>query len=179
MYLHATTGTLDYLSSLQKNNPHVSISARGPEAILYYEDSNEKSIFSTNMTYKILNEQGSLDKELPLSMFYIPAAGDGTYSLRGHLSDLSEELKAANGVVSFRTGLNISDENYIVLIKWADMSIYNDFKHTDVYKKYLTSDALKKFRNEESLFGDFLSWKTYYNIDDNEYTEEEKEELGD
>lgn len=179
MYLHATTGTIDFLSSLQEKNPHVSISARGPEAILYYEDNNEDSIFSTNMTYKVLNEQGSLDEELPLSMFYVPAAGDGTHSLRGHLSDLAEELKAVNGVVSYRIGINTRDENYIVLIKWADMSIYNDFKHTDVYEKYLTSESLKKFRNEESLFGDYLSSKIYYNIDDNEYTEEEKEELGD
>ena len=59
------------------------------------------------------------------------------------------------------------------------MSIYNDFKHTDVYEKYLTSESLKSFRNEESLFGDFLSSKLYYNIEDNEYTDEEKEELGD
>src|SRR5699024_12352954 len=110
--------------------------------------------------YEISYGPGAPDEELPLATVEIAAAGDGNYSLRGDLSDLSEELKAANGVVSFRTGLNISDENYIVLIKWADMSIYNDFKHTDVYKKYLTSDALKKFRNEESLFDDFLSSKT-------------------
>lgn len=179
MYLHATTGTIGFLSSLQEKNPHVSISARGPEAILYYEDDTKKSIFSTNMTYEVLNEQGALDEDLPLSMFYIPAAGDGTHSLRGHLSDLAEELRAVNGVVSYRIGLNTRDENYIVLIKWADMSIYNDFKHTDVYEKYLTNESLKKFRNEESMFGDYLSSKLYYTIDDNEYTEEEKEELGD
>lgn len=167
------------MTSLQEKNPHVSISARGPEAILYYEDNNEKSIFSTNMTYEVLNEQGSLDEELPLSMYYIPAAGDGTHSLRGHLSDLAEKLRTVNGVVSYRVGINTRDENYLVLIKWADMSIYNDFKHTDVYEKYLTSESLKSFRNEESLFGDFLSSKLYYNIEDNEYTDEEKEELGD
>lgn len=179
MYLHATIGTIDFLSSLQEKHPHVSISARGPEAILYYEDDNEKSIFSTNMTYKILNEQGPLDEELPLSVFYIPAAGDGTHSLRGHLSDLVEELKTVNGLVSYRIGINTHDENYIVLIKWADMSIYDDFKYTSVYEKYLTSESLKSFRNEESLFGDYLSSKIYYNIEANEYTEEEKEELGD
>lgn len=179
MYLHATTGTIDFMTSLQEKNPHVSISARGPEAILYYEDNNEKSIFSTNMTYEVLNEQGSLDEELPLSMYYIPAAGDGTHSLRGHLSDLAEKLRTVNGAVSYRVGINTRDENYLVLIKWADMSIYNDFKHTDVYEKYLTSESLKSFRNEESLFGDFLSSKLYYNIEDNEYTDEEKEELGD
>lgn len=167
------------MTSLQEKNPHVSISARGPEAILYYEDNNEKSIFSTNMTYEVLNEQGSLDEELPLSMYYIPAAGDGTHSLRGHLSDLAEKLRTVNGVVSYRVGINTRDENYLVLIKWADMSIYNDFKHTDVYEKYLTSESLKSFRNEESLFGDFLSSKLYYNIENNEYTDEEKEELGD
>ena len=179
MYLHATTGTIDFMTSLQEKNPHVSISARGPEAILYYEDNNESSIFSTNMTYEVLNEQGSLDEALPVSMYYIPAAGDGTHSLRGHLSDLASELRNVNGVVSFRVGINTRDENYLVLIKWADMPIYNDFKHTDVYEKYLTSDALKNFCNEESLFGDFLSSKLYYNIEDNEYTDEEKEELGD
>lgn len=179
MYLHATTGTIDFMTSLQEKNPHISISARGPEAILYYEDNNEKSIFSTNMTYEILNEQGPLDAESPLSMYYIPAAGDGTHSLRGHLSDLAAELRTINGIVSYRVGINTRDENYLVLIKWADIGIYNDFKHTDVYEKYLTSASLKKFRNEESLFGDFLSSKLYYNIDDNEYTEEEKEELSD
>ena len=111
MYLHATTGTIDFMTSLQEKNPHVSISARGPEAILYYEDNNEKSIFSTNMTYEVLNEQGSLDEELPLSMYYIPAAGDGTHSLRGHLSDLAEKLRTVNGVVSYRVGINTRDEN--------------------------------------------------------------------
>ena len=179
MYLHATTGTTDFLSSLQEKHPHVSISARGTEAILYYEDDKKMSIFSTNMTYEILYEQGSLDEELPLSIFYIPAAGDGTYSLRGHLSDLVEELRTINGLVSHRVGINSSDENYVVLLKWADLNIYDDFKHTDVYENYLTSESLKKFRNEESLFGNYLSSKIYYNIEDNEYTDEEKEELSD
>jgi len=179
LYLHITTGTLDFLSTLQEKNPQTTLSVRGSEAVLYYEDDQEKSIFETNMTYEVINESGSLDEETPMSVFYIPAAGDGTYSLRGHLSDFADELKTLNGLVSFRVGISPRDENYLVLIKWADTSLYNDFKHTDTFEKYLTSEALKKFRNEESLFGDYLSSKMYYTVEDNEYTDEEKEELGD
>lgn len=179
MHLHITTGTIDYLQSLHEKNPQTSMSARGTEAILYYEDEVEASIFSTNMTYEVTKASGSLDEELPLTMFYIPAAGDGQYSLKAHLSDLAAELSTINGMKSYRVGMNTRDENYIVLIKWANLDIYNDFKQTDVYEKYLTSDALKKFRNEESLFGDYLSSKTYYNLEDNVYTEEEQEELND
>ena len=179
MYLHTTSGTIDYLSTLQDKHPQISISARGPEAVLYYEDDAEESIFSANINYEILNSQGALDEDLPMSVFYIPAAGEGTHSLRGHLYDLAEELRAINGLVSYRVGINTRDENYVVMMKWADISIYNDFKHTDVFDKYLSSAALKKFRNLESLFGDFLSSKVYYSLEDNAYTEEDEEELGD
>lgn len=179
MYLHITTGTIDYLESLHEKNPQTSINARGTEAILYYEDDSDASIFSTNITYELFSEQGDLNAEAPLSMFYIPAAGDGKYSIRGHLNDLVDELKSINGLIAYRIGLNTHNENYILLIKWADLDIYSDFKHTDVYENYLTSNSLKKFRNEESLFGNFLSSKFYYSLKDNVYTEEEKEELND
>lgn len=179
LYLHLTTGTLDYLTSLHEKYDQTSISSRGTDAILYYEDNNEDSVFSTKMTYEIFKNMGGLDADGPMTMYYIPSAGDGFHSLRAHVLDLAKALADINGVLAYRVGVNEKKETYMILIKWADLSIYDDFKYTDIHEQYLTTEALKKFRTEESLFGDFLSSKTYYTINENVFSDEEKEELSD
>lgn len=179
MYLHLTTGTLDYLTSLHEKYDNTSISSRGTDAILYYEDDNEDSVFTTKMTYEVIENSGELDADGPMTMYYIPSAGTGFSSLRAHVTDLANELSQLNGVLAYRFGVNEEKETYMILVKWADLSIHDDFKYTDVHEQYLTTEALKKFRTEESLFGDYLSSKTYYTINENVFSEEEKEELGD
>lgn len=179
MYLHITTGTLNYLEDLQEKYPQTSLNAKGTDAVLFYEDNQVESVFATKKTYEVLYQEGELNGESPITIFYIPSAGDGFQALRMHLSDLTDQLQEMNGILSYRLAVNDKSETYVLFIKWADLLVHDDFKYTDAFKKYLTHDALKRFRNEESLFGDYLSSKTYYSVDDNEFTEEEKEEFSD
>lgn len=168
MQLHLTTGTRLYLKGIKQEHPEVYIGAMGQDAMLYYEDSKEESFFSTRHTYDIEHSKGVMDEENATSVHFIPIPDNKKGTMHGHIADLKESLQNINGVMSYRIGEAVNDESFVVLIQWADASTYRDFKNTDDYKSYLSSEALKKFRTAESLFHQSISARFFLPLTDNE-----------
>lgn len=176
MELHLTTGTLRYLKGIKQEHPEVHIGAMGQDAILFYEDDNSDSFFTSRHTYDIQHSKGTLDDENSTSVHFIPIPDNKKGTMHGHLSDLVEALETTNGVMSYRTGEAVNDESFIVMIQWAQATTYSDFKHTDAYHSYLSSEALKKFRTAESLFHQSISSSFFLPLKDNEEHSEEVED---
>lgn len=167
MQLHLTTGTLLYLKGIKKEHPEVHIGAMGQDAILFYEDDKEDSFFSTRHTYNIEHSKGTLDEDNATSAHFIPIPDNKKGTMQGHIADLEGALQKTNGVMSYRIGEAVNDESFVVLIQWAQGSTYSDFKHTEDYKVFLSSDALKKFRTAESLFHQSISARFFLPLKDN------------
>ena len=176
MELHLTTGTLRYLKSIKHEHPEVHIGAMGQDAILFYEDDNDDSFFTSRHTYDIEHSKGGLDDENATSAHFIPIPDNKKSTMHGHLSDLVEALENTNGVMAYRTGESVNDESFVVLIQWAAASTYSDFKHTDAYRSYLSSEALKKFRTAEYLFHQSISARFFLPLKDNDEQAEDPED---
>src|SRR5699024_11531901 len=116
----------------------------------------------------IEHSKGGLDDESSTLAHFIPIPNDKKSTMHGHLSDLVEALENTNGVMAYRTGESLNDESFVVLIQWAAASPYSDFKHTDAYRSYLSSEALKKFRTAESLFHQSISARFFLPQKDND-----------
>ncbi|WP_411842229.1 hypothetical protein [Salinicoccus sp. HZC-1] len=176
MQLHLTTGTITYMEGIKQKHPEVHIGAMGQDAMLYYEDDSKDSIFSSRHSYTVDHSDGDLGENNATSVHFIPIAENKTGVMLGHLSDLNEKLQKVNGVMSYRIGKSVNDESYAVLIQWAAASTYNDFKETDDYRNYLSTEALKKFRTAESLFHQSISTKFFLPMKDNEENTEDPEQ---
>ncbi|CAD2079076.1 hypothetical protein [Phocicoccus pinnipedialis] len=173
MYIHSTTGTINYLDTIFKEHDNLYFQANGENAVLYYEDSNNESMFKTKRSYKVINSMGELNDKLPLAVYHIPAYGTGKSTIISHLSDFAEKLKQARGLNAFRISQNIDGENYLVLLSFVELSAYHDFKDSDTFKNYLTMDVLKQFQNIEAMFQDYISTKLYFSL--HEYREQMNE----
>lgn len=176
MQLHLTTGTLRYLKDIRQEHPEVHIGAMGQDAMLYYEDDKEDSIFNSRHTYNIDHSKGALNAENATSAHFIPIPDNKKGSMHGHIADLESALQNTNGVMAYRIGEAVNDESFVVLIQWAGASTYSDFKHTDDYRSYLSSEALKKFRTAESLFHQSISARFFLPLKDNEEDSENPED---
>ncbi len=168
MQLHLTTGTLRYLRGVKQEHPEIHIGAMGQDAIVYYEDDKEESFFNSKHTYNINHSKGDLSDENATSVHFIPIPDNKKSTMHGHIADLEGALTNTNGVMSYRIGEAINDDSFVIMIQWPQGSTYSDFKNTDNYKAYLSSEALKKFRTAESLFHQSISARFFLPLKDNE-----------
>lgn len=173
MILHITTGTVRYLENLQDKHSGLMMNAVDQDAMLYREDEEESSIFDSASEYEVLYHQGVLSQENTVSTHYIPVSGNGSATILGHLSDLNQKLQNVNGLMAYRIGRALHKDSFIVFMQWADSSTISDFKDTDVYKDYMTTAALKKFRDVGALFQSSVSSKVYLPKEENEKRLEE------
>ena len=167
MNLHLTTGTVSYLKSLKEAHPEVNIAAIGHEALLYYEDGSESSVFKTKRTFSLIRSFGVLEENNTTSVHTIPVASDKRGSMTAHLSELYNVLQNVRGVQAVRIGESAEDSAFIALIQWAAASTYNDFKDTEDYSDYLSAKVLKRFRTAESLFQETITSKLYMPLEEN------------
>lgn len=177
MFLHITTGTVSYMKQLNEEHPELLLNAMGQDGILYYEDDNDTSIFNSDRTYQIMDSKGGMSQDYPIVVFTIPIPS-GSDLLISHLKDLHGELSEVNGLIAHRIGKSTSKESYVVMTHWASKEAFWDFKDTDVYTDFLSTDTLRRFRTLESLFHDYISQKKYLTLDENveEDDEDEKED---
>lgn len=173
MYIHSTTGTINYLESIYKEHDNLHIQANGENAVLFYEDDNKESMFKLKRSYKVIDSVEELNDKLPLAVYHIPAYGTGRSTIISHLSDFAEKLKDVRGLNAFRIAQNVDEGNYLLLLNFVELSAYHDFKDSDTFKNYLTMDVLKKFQNIEGMFQDYISAKLYFSLHD--YREKIKE----
>src|SRR5699024_12669228 len=110
MELLLTTGTLSYLKGIKHEHPEVHIGAMGQDAILFYEDDNNDSFFTSGHTYDIEHSKGELDDENATAAHFIPIPENKKSTMHGPLSDLGEALGATNGVMAYRTVGDVSGE---------------------------------------------------------------------
>lgn len=167
MRLHITTGTLGYMTSMKEKNPRLMMNARDQEAMLYSED-DDASLFASGYDYEILYSHGSLSEENTIHIQYIPVSGSGNASILGHLSDLNQKLQNIRGLLAYRIGHSDDRDTFIVFTQWPSSSTISDFKNSDVYRDYLTTDVLKKFRDAGAMFHSYSASKIYLPARENE-----------
>lgn len=168
MYIHKTTGTVGYLKEIYKKHNNLYIQANGEDAVLYYEDDSNESMFNSKRSYKVQDSMGDLNDKLTTVIYHIPAYGIGRSTIIGHLTDFANKARQMKGLSSFRIATRIDDGSYLVMLTFVELAAYHDFKHTTTYKNYLTTEVLKKFRNEEGMFQDFVRSTIYFSLYDNE-----------
>ncbi len=167
MKLHITTGTLGYMASMKEKNPSLMMNARDREAMLYIEDE-EAAVFASGYDYEILHSHGSLSEDHTIYVQYIPVSGSGNISILGHLSDLNQKLQNIRGLQAYRIGQSDDEGTFIVFTQWPGKSTISDFKSSDAYRDYLTTDVLKRFRDAGAMFHSFSASKIYLPADENE-----------
>lgn len=167
MKLHVTTGTLDYMTSMKEKNPKLMMNARDREAMLYTEDE-DASLFASGYDYEILHSHGSLNEENTIHIQYIPVSGSGNAFILGHLSDLNQKLQNVKGLLAYRIGHSDERDTFIVFTQWPASSTISDFKTSEIYRDYLTTDVLKKFRDAGAMFHSYSASKIYLPVKENE-----------
>ncbi|MFC3388081.1 hypothetical protein ACFOU0_05770 [Salinicoccus sesuvii] len=161
------------MQQLKSKHPDINLGAIGQDAVLYYEDNSNDSIFSSKQSYNLDKTSSDLDEDRPTSIHFIPIPGTRKEPMYGHLAEIHEILNETKGVMAYRIGESLSEEGFIVLTQWAKTSTYNDFKQTNNYKNYFTAEALNKHRTAEALFHKSVSSKLYLPLKDNAAEEDE------
>src|SRR5699024_12457342 len=124
----------------------------GQDAILFYEDDNSDSFFTSRHTYDIQHSKGTLDDENSTSVHFIPIPDNKKGTMHGHLSDLVEALENINGVMSYRTGEAVNDESFIVMNQCVQATTYNDFIQPDAFQSYIRTLVSKHCLNNLYLY---------------------------
>jgi len=166
MYGFMTTGTAAFLQQLMEKHPKKAFQfmRSGTKALLYYEDTNKKSIFVSGRSGAILFKTSHFASKGFVVMYHIPVPQEETavfeYKIKSHIKRIADHPNV-NAIRFLKENKSIY---YIIIIQWKQESDYNHWKK-------LANDTNSDFFNMAKLpasFTDRPFTNTYYMIKEKE-----------
>lgn len=161
MNLYLTTGTVNYFLNAKKESDGFLLNGHGQRGLAYYEAEESKGLFVSGESYEITHTFGELSDDNTMLVVHINTSAQKRAAARAKVLDLLDGLEERTGVKSYRVAKLADKYSYVLLIQFENNDAYKEFCASQLYEDTLSSDALKRLRDEESMFSNANS-KTYY-----------------
>lgn len=136
MYLYLTSGTPEFMESLEKKySKEQMIVLYGEGNTVLLHESDKKSVFATPRSYEILGEINALEKHGFFVMNHIPVKSDSRKLFEDRFLDSIRSIEKEPGLIAFRLLRPLHDETYIALSEWTGPHSFEAWKATSSYKK--------------------------------------------
>ncbi|WJP97324.1 hypothetical protein [Macrococcus bovicus] len=150
MNVYFTHGSDYYMERLiQKYPARNIIKYAGPEDIVVYEATEDKTVFSSGEAYEVVEQQGTVNGEGVLLLRYFQVSEEkqkvAEMTLTGH-SDFSEY----DGYQAYQLLRPHRGQTYIVLFQFATAESAEDFRKSSVYRQYY-DDSLKQYQSADFI----------------------------
>ena len=133
MNIYLTSGTTDFMESLQKRYANENmIVMYGSTAILMHE-TDGKTLFQTPRRYEVISSFGTLQKEGFFAFNHIPVTDDGKPIFEHRFQSRADSLSAEPGLIAFRFLRPMQSDTYIVFTQWSQKKHFERWKKSPLY----------------------------------------------
>ncbi|TDL94134.1 hypothetical protein ERX27_09950 [Macrococcus brunensis] len=150
MNVYFTHGSDYYMERLIEKYPNRNIiKYAGPEDIVLYESTEDKSVFSSGESYEVVEQQGEVTGTGVLLLKYFQVSEEkqkvAEMTLTGH-SDFSEY----NGYEAYQLLRPHRGQTYIALFQFRTADLAEDFKKSSVYRNHY-DESLKQYQSADFI----------------------------
>ncbi len=136
MYIYLTSGTPEFMESLQKKySKENMIVLYGQSNTVLLHESTKKSVFATPRKYEVVSEINSLDEHGFFVMNHIPVKSESQKLFEDRLLKRVDAIENEPGFISFRLLKPLDDETYIALSEWNGPHSFEAWKASSSYKE--------------------------------------------
>lgn len=165
MYIFITTGTYNFMKTLQKKHASEKIilmeSAEG--ATLLHE-TNNKTIFQSPRKYEVIDASGELADYGFVVCNNIPVTDEGRPIFEYRFKDRARAIENTPGFVAIRVLRPLNSDTYVILTQWQDRESFTNWKDSKEFKQAHETQKPEAGVNKQPHIFSSPSYVTTYNI---------------
>ncbi|HWI47175.1 MAG TPA: antibiotic biosynthesis monooxygenase [Rummeliibacillus sp.] len=162
MFLYLTSGTPEFMESLQKKyskEQMIVLYGQGNTVLLH--ESDKKSVFATPRSYEIIREINKLDEHGFFVLNHIPVKSESRKLFEDRFYDRIHTIEEEPGFIAFRLLRPLHDETYISLTEWSGPHSYEAWKASSTYKEIYENNTSTNGVDRSNIFTSAPYAKTF------------------
>ncbi len=146
MFTYLTHGSEYYMQRLIDKHKNRSIlEFAGPEDIILYEESTEKTVFSTPESFEIIDSEGEVTAHAPLILRYFQVSDDRRKVAESKLTE-QKNFSDYAGFTAYRLLRPLRGQSYCVVLQFSDEQTLADFKNSSIYRDTYEDSVVKNYQ---------------------------------
>lgn len=157
MYTYLTHGSDYYMNRLiDQHQERELLKFNGPEDVILYEETDQKSVFSTPESFEVVEAIGDLTDDKPLMLRYFQVTDDHRKSAESALTSHDANFYEYEGFQAFRLLRPLRTQSYIAVFQFDTVELAEDFKKSSLYRTLYDNEVTKAYQS-----ADFISNVNY------------------
>ena len=156
MNIYITTGTFDFLKSMEAKYPNEKMVLMvNPNGALLLHETEGVSVFKEPRKYETIDSAGEWRKEGFVAMYNIPVTDEGRPLFEHQFKNRTGKIENEPNFIAIRALRPLSSNTYIILTAWSDEISYQKWNSTNSFTEALEIKGAGK--GEDSLPNFFAS----------------------
>ncbi|KGP71563.1 antibiotic biosynthesis monooxygenase family protein [Pontibacillus yanchengensis] len=134
MNVYLTSGTYDYLRTIQEDHPEQPVFLMNGEdnTVAYTEGDN---IFQEPHVYEVVDQEGTFEHSGYVVMNNIPVTDEGRPLFEDRFKNRAGAIEDSPGFQAIRILRPTQGNTYTVLTLWKDVQSFEDWKNSQAFEK--------------------------------------------
>lgn len=168
MNIFLTSGTADFMESLQKRFDHENmIVMHGSRNAILLHETAGKTLFQTPQRYEVVGSFGAINKIGFFAFNHIPVTDDGKPIFEHLFQSRADSLSAETGLIAFRFLRPMDSNTYIIFTQWTDKIHFELWEKSPAYA-HITDESGVGLDKRPHIFTSAPYVTTYKNKQDEE-----------
>ncbi|TDM07478.1 antibiotic biosynthesis monooxygenase [Macrococcus lamae] len=151
MYTYLTHGSEYYMQRLiDNNNDRTLMKYAGQEDIILYEETTEKSVFSSPESFEVVESDGSMTDDAPLMLRYFQVSDERRKAAESRLTG-EKNFAEYDGYIAYRLLRPLRGQTYCVALQFQDEDMLDDFRKSSVYREHYENAVLKQYETADFI----------------------------
>lgn len=164
MYVYITTGTTDFLKTIQKNFPQEKmIIMEDEDGALLLHETNGETVFKLPRKYEIFDEAGSIEDSGFAVLNNIPVTEEGRPIFEYRFKNRSKQIENEPGFTAIRVLRPMTSNTYVILTIWEDKTAFENWKNSPSFKEAHSDKRVENGIDSHPIFSS-PSYVTKYKI---------------
>ncbi|TDM04648.1 antibiotic biosynthesis monooxygenase [Macrococcus carouselicus] len=150
MNVYFTHGSDYYMERLTEKHPDRQLlKFAGPEDIVLYESTDDKSVFSSGEAYEAVEHDGSVTQDAPILLRYFQVSDEKQKIAESTLTDHGD-FSQYSGYQSYQLLRPHRGQTYIALFQFSDLQSLEDFQKSSAYRNQY-DESLKQYQSADFI----------------------------
>lgn len=143
MNFYITSGTMDFMESLQKNykKEHMTVMHGAGNSLLVHETTGT-SVFQTPMKYEVIGSYGNFHEDGFFALNNISVTDEGRPIFEHWALSHIEAIETETGFIAYRLLRPVASDTYIILTQWAGKTSFDLWKTSASYRQLLAENEV-------------------------------------
>lgn len=147
MNVYMTTGTFDFLKSIQqKHRNEKMVLMDSPDGAALFHETETKTVFASPRKYEVVDASGEIARQGYVVLNNIPVTDEGRPLFEHRFKNRAGAIENEPGFLAIRVLRPLDSDTYVIFTQWENAKAFENWKSSQAY-----SEAHKKRGTEEGL----------------------------